>query len=74
MGKRIPPDRWMLMLEQVPDSVRNLPRRERYVVLAYYYEGIPARKIAAKMQTTRNNIYVMLCRARKRLSSKIPTP
>ena len=53
----------------VLDAVRKLPERDRYAVYLFYYEGIPAKDIAALLGEREGTVASRLSRARKKLKT-----
>lgn len=54
---------------EIPDAVRQLPQRDRYVVYLYYYEGLSIKEIARVLGERNGTITSRLSRARKKLKS-----
>jgi RNA polymerase sigma-70 factor (ECF subfamily) len=53
--------------DEVPDAVRRLPERDRYVICLYYYEGFSIKEIANMLGESVGTITSRLSRARKKL-------
>jgi len=69
MGKRIPPVDKCELEDSVPHCVLRLPKRQRKIVIAYYYQGKIPEDIASFFGISIGAVHVALRRAERRLKS-----
>ena len=58
-------------LREVVDAVRSLPEHYRAVILLRYFEGLPPRKIAQRLELNISTVRMRLYRAQKLLRQKL---
>lgn len=58
-------------LQRLEEAISQLPYLDRQIVQQYYYDRIPLKEIAQRLQQTENNVKVRLFRIREKLKKKI---
>lgn len=67
--KHVPPVLLGELDMSIPEAVKQLPARQREVVISFYYKGKTVPLIAEEMEITEHNVRVILSRAHASLKA-----